>query len=439
MVYLQQDPSGFFRVRPAYHVSVVSNNNARRLRGKGRKRKAELRTVPGDGGEDGGEDVGEDPESSTEAAVRDDGQPGSETERRRRRKRQKLAIPSSSPPVEIPRTQPPSSTPASSLADMRAMARSRLEDDSRAKALKDGELDDLLDTVFAVAGGEAMKHIRRLLDQLRRGGLTCLLTLPSADDLESTRLALVERAHHSLPTPEVASFYLAYQGVSRLKSKNLLDVISRRKALAELSCCYDRLKSHLDPHLKRHKQRVGEQKLGLFRLIYPAYATVDRPADDTGQCRLDWHEFTDDLRYGGRWERIRHEFGGDGIFALMPPSVVSDRFVERLPNDRFDTWLSLAREFNDPDRDLVRRASVLVDYALSGNSLPDTRLTLEIIAEEEIGRYDNASVLLDGWSSALPDGTNIIASTPDNAFGEFEEFFSSQLAEEDLTFDRDGM
>jgi hypothetical protein len=210
MVYLQQDPLGFFRVRPAYYVSVVSNNNARRLRGKGRKRKAELRTVPGDGGEDGGEDVGEDPESSTEAAVRDDGQPGSETERRRRRKRQKLAIPSSSLPVEIPRTQPPSSTPASSLADMRAMARSRLEDDSRAKALKDGELDDLLDTVFAVAGGEAMKHIRRLLDQLRRGGLTCLLTLPSADDLESTRLALVERAHYSLLTPEVASFYLAY-------------------------------------------------------------------------------------------------------------------------------------------------------------------------------------------------------------------------------------
>jgi hypothetical protein len=80
----------------------------------------------------------------------------------------------------------------------------------------------------------------------------------------------------------------------------------------------------------------------------------------------------------------------------MPPSVVSDRFVERLPNDRFDTWLSLAREFNDPDRDLVRRASVLVDYALSGNSLPDTRLTLEIITEEEISRYDNASVLLDG-------------------------------------------
>ena len=123
----------------------------------------------------------------------------------------------------------------------------------------------------------------------------------------------------------------------------------------------------------------------------------------------------------------------------MPPSVVSDRFVERLPNDRFDTWLSLVREFNDPDRDLVRRASVLVDYALSGNSLPDTRLTLEIIAEEEIGRYDNASVLLDGWSSALPDGTNIIVSTPDDAFGEFEEFFSSQLVEEGLTFDRDGM
>jgi hypothetical protein len=319
------------------------------------------------------------------------------------------------------------------------MARSRLEDDTRAKALKRGELDDLLDAAFAVAGPDAMKHIRRLLDQLRHGGLTRLLTLPSADHLESTKLALADRADHSLPTPEIASFYLAYQGVSRLKSKNLLDVISRRKALAELSCSYERLKSRLDPHLKHYKQRVGEQKLALFRLIYPAYAAVGRPADDTGQCRLDWHEFTDDLRYGGRWERIRHEFGGDGIFALMPPSLVSDRFVERLPNDRFDVWLSLVREFNDPNRDLVRSASVLVDYALSGSSLPDTRLTLETIAEEEIGRHDNASALLDGWSSALPDRSDFIASTPDDAFGDFEEFFSSQLAEGELALGGNGI
>lgn len=318
------------------------------------------------------------------------------------------------------------------------MARSRLEGDSRARALSDGELDDLLETVFAVAGSEAMKQIRRLLDRLRQRGLTCLPTLPSAADLQSTTLALADRANHGLLTPEIASFYLAYQGVSRLKSKALLDVISRRKALAELSCCYEQLKSHLDPNLKHHKQRVGEQKLGLFHLIYPAYATVDRPADDAGQCRLDWHEFTDDLRYGSRWERIRHEFGGDGIFVLMPPSLISDRFVERLPNDRFDTWLSLVREFNDPNRDLVCRASVLVDCALSGNSLPATRLTLETIAEEEIGGYDNASTLLDGWSSAVP-GDHIVASTPDDAFGEFEEFFSSQLEEEELTLDRNGI
>jgi hypothetical protein len=85
-----------------------------------------------------------------------------------------------------------------------------LADDSRARALNDGELDDLFDTVFAVAGGEAMKQIRRLLDRLRQGGLTCLLTLPSTADLQSIRLALAERANHGLLTPEIASFYLAY-------------------------------------------------------------------------------------------------------------------------------------------------------------------------------------------------------------------------------------
>jgi hypothetical protein len=154
---------------------------------------------------------------------------------------------------------------------------------------------------------------------------------------------------------------------------------------------------------------------------------------------LDWHEFRDDLRYDSRWERIRHEFGNDGIFALMPPSLISDRFVERLLNDRFDTWLSLVREFNDLNCDLVRKASVLVDYALSGNILPDARLTLETIAEQEIGGYDSASTLFDGWSSTLPDGDDIVPSTPDDAFGEFEEFFSSQLAEEELAFDRNGI
>ena len=93
------------------------------------------------------------------------------------------------PPVGIPRTQPPSSTLASSPADVKAMARSRLKDNARARALKDGELDDLLDVIFAIAGDEAMKHLKKLLDQLRRGGLNSLLTLPSADDLESVRLA----------------------------------------------------------------------------------------------------------------------------------------------------------------------------------------------------------------------------------------------------------
>jgi hypothetical protein len=122
----------------------------------------------------------------------------------------------------------------------------------------------------------------------------------------------------------------------------------------------------------------------------------------------------------------------------MPPSLISDRFVERFPNNRFDTWLWLVREFNDPNRDLVCRASVLVDCALSGNSLPTTRLTLETIAEE-ISGYDNASTLLGGWSSTLPDGNDIVAGTPNDAFGEFGELFSSQRAEGELAFDTNGM
>lgn len=171
---------------------------------------------------------------------------------------------------------------------------------------------------------------------------------------------------------------------------------------------------------------VGEQKLSLFRPVYPNYAAVARPADEAGQCRLDWHESTDDLRYGGRWERIRHEFSGDGIFALMPPALVSDKFVERLPNDRFDTWLSLLREFSDSNDDLVRRASVLVEYALSGNFLPDARLALETITKEEIGGCNDPSTLFTAGAATCPTATTLSSARP-AIHSERSEIFESPV------------
>ena len=193
-----------------------------------------------------------------------------------------------------------------------------------------------------------------------------------------------------------------------MKSKNLLDMIAHRKALAELSTRYERLKSQLRPDAEGYRKRVGKHKVWLFHLLYPDHAAVHRPADDSGQCRSDWHEFTDDLRYGNRWERIRDTFGGEGVLALMPPSIISNRFLERLPNDRFDTWLSLVQEFNAPGCELVRKASILMDHALSGSSLPNAKLRLEMIEEVEIGTCSDFSALLDGWDRDLSNGNELV-------------------------------
>jgi hypothetical protein len=66
--------------------------------------------------------------------------------------------------------------------------------------------------------------MRRLVEQLRPGGLTTLLTLPSVTDIECTRLTLAGRDENQVPSTEVADFYLAYFGVTRMKSENLLDI-----------------------------------------------------------------------------------------------------------------------------------------------------------------------------------------------------------------------
>jgi len=359
LVYLSPNSPGSFRVRSVQSVPTVSSSITTRL-GKRRReeeavqsarhvrgREEEAQVNESEGGEGdqralhgeyrtgkgGGEQnypqdgeelvAGEDGEidgNNGEMSGRDNHGDGMEARGHRYRKRPKLNTPSSSPSVEITRDRLPSSTLAANIAYTATTALFGLKGDPRLQGLNEQERNDLLEKVFAIGGVEAMRQIRRLVYQLRRGGLTSFLTLPSANDVESTKMILASRTSSELPSTPLASFYLAYLGVIRLKSKTMIDTVARRKALAELSSLYEQVKPALDSSARGYKQRVGQQKLRLFRTVYPAYSAVRRPADHPGPCRSDWYEFTGDLRHGSRWERIRNAFGGDGILALMPPS-----------------------------------------------------------------------------------------------------------------------
>ena len=454
LVYLCEDPDslGIYHVFPGPPISVTSDSNGKRSKKRKRKLEAEgwkryseqenhateqdtgttaeeaKRRVRGEEGverkhgerAENNEEVedGEDREEAEDAEGPEGPEGGEQTlgvqgeDCDRPKKRPRITSPSSSPPLEIGRTQPSSATPSCELVEVRLSVHSRLKGDKRTRGLKDFEISDLVEKVFAFGSTDAFKQIHRLVKQLRQGRLTSLLTRPSSADIESTRQTLARRDEDHIPSSEVAAFYLAYLGVTRMKSKNLLDMIAHRKALAKLSTCYECLKSQLRPNAKGFKQRVGEQKLWLFHLLYASHVGVHRPAehhtaDDSGQCRLDWHEFTDDLRYGSRWQRIRDTFGGEGVFALMPPSIISNRFVERLQNDHFDSWLSLVQEFMAPDCELVRKASILMDHVLSGNSLPKAKLRLEMVEEVEIGTCNDFSTLLDGWDRDFSNGNDL--------------------------------
>ena len=441
LVYLRQDSRGIYHVRPARPISVSPSSLGKRSRGSERKLEADGRThcleqesrtneqdtgtiaeerreTRGEGVQEEVEGEAENGEEVEEGKHGEDGEDVEEVERRsgtqgevwdRPRKRSRPIPPSSSPPTESGRTHASSPTLSCEPLEARLSVQLRLKGDKRTRGLKDSEIDDLVEKIFAFGSIDAIKQIRRLVEQLRRGRLTSLLTQPSSADIESTRQTLAERDEDQMPSFEVAAFYLAYLDVTRMKSKNFLDMIAQRKALAELSTRYEHLKSRLRPDTDGYRKRVGKHKVWLFHLLYPNHAGVHRPAehrtaDDSGQCRLDWHEFTDDLRYGSRWQRIRDTFGGEGVFALIPPSIISNRFVERLQNDRFDSWLSLVQEFNAPNCELVRKASIMVDYALSGNSLPNAKLRLEMVEEVEIGICNDFSTLLDGWDRDFSNG-----------------------------------
>jgi hypothetical protein len=130
-------------------------------------------------------------------------------------------------------------------------------------------------------------------------------------------------------------------------------------------------------------------------------------------------QFERQLQYGERWARLRREFG-PGIYALLPSTVVTNRWIEQqLSITHFDAWLSVLRRHNPPDPLIAERAWYLVEEALSGQPPPE-RLRLEDTSFADLGRdCRDPSILLPLVD--VQDGAEDESFDKDGAFLEEED------------------
>jgi hypothetical protein len=128
----------------------------------------------------------------------------------------------------------------------------------------------------------------------------------------------------------------------------------------------------------------------------------------------DWKRLGDWLGEGSRWLDIRDRFGGAGAFLALPSQCVSDRYVQKMPMERFGSWLRLLdvawRALDDHARLTLNE---LTRMSLAGQPLPEGFLALEMLEEGTDTALTSLSGMFTGWPpsdrTSRDNGTKSIA------------------------------
>lgn len=165
------------------------------------------------------------------------------------------------------------------------------------------------------------------------------------------------------------------------------------------------------------RNQAKNAKLRLFRAIHPEHATIERPDKAKNDVVLsDWKRLSDRLAEGSRWIDIRDGFGGAGAILALPPQCVSDRYVQKMPIDRFGSWLRLLdvawRALDDHARLTLNE---LVRMSLAGQPLREGSLQLEMLEDGTDTALASLSGMFTGWHPSdrtfRDNGTKSIAIT----------------------------
>jgi hypothetical protein len=144
---------------------------------------------------------------------------------------------------------------------------------------------------------------------------------------------------------------------------------------------------------------------------------IEKPDEATNSVALDdWQRLRDRLREGRRWLDIRELFGGVGAFLALPSQCVSDRYVQKMQAEKFDSWLLLLDvAWRALDAHARLTLNELVRMSLAGQPLPEAFLALEMLEAGTGTALNSLSGMLTGWPSSnriCGDACTKLVATP---------------------------
>jgi hypothetical protein len=305
----------------------------------------------------------------------------------------KSTTPSAPPTIEIVRQ----ASVVSRLKDTESAVWDAARRDPIFCSLDSKDQRKLVCTAVSLGSDKGIEELQRFVYNARRDGKQKGKSLASEFDLSVTQSdGVVRTADGTFNSSDsgLDHFYALYQQIETLDKVAIKLFVTRRVKLATMAQHRNAL---VQNGASRNQAKYAN--LRLFRAIHPEYATIERPDKaENSVIRSDWKRLSDRLAEGKRWLDIRDRFGGAGVFLVLPPQCVSDRYVQKMTIEKFNSWLRLL--------DVVWRAldeharltlNELVRMSLTGQPLPEVSLPLEMLEDGTDKALTSLSGMFTGW------------------------------------------
>lgn len=258
--------------------------------------------------------------------------------------------------------------------------------------------DRMIQTASSVGGIQSMQDWQDIYQHWRDNGDLNTTTFDSSEPLahfvDPPETMIERNPHLKTLKPVFWELHLAWNKVKRVLINDLLGAICYRQKLAALSEVFQKAARAIvidfDP---AKKSSVKQARITLFCLLHPGYKDITDP-DKNSASIYHWGQFTLALRKGKTWSSIALRLGY-GVFALIPESLIHNKFIEQeLRVEHLDIWLDLVERVNPDCVSLSNRFADIVNCALLGQRIQRKRLRLEIVPRADIQHTTDLSTLL---------------------------------------------